>query len=133
MSSVEKPAYTNKAVLEKYLSLPQGPRVCATYVWIDGSGEGMRSKVKCLDSKPSKVEDLPVWNYDGSSCYQVSQTHQFGVSNGYGSDVNIVCYLRLLETIVMSTFIQSKCTPARSPRETTSSSCVIPITTKTSQ
>ena len=71
MSTFEKPGCTNKAVLEKYLSLPQGPRVCATYVWIDGSGEGMRSKVKCLDSKPSKVEDLPVWNYDGSSCYQV--------------------------------------------------------------
>ena len=79
MSSVEKPAYTNKAVLEKYLSLPQGTRVCATYVWIDGSGESMRSKVKCLDSKPSKVEDLPVWNYDGSSCYQVSylKTYQY--------------------------------------------------------
>ena len=133
MSSVEKPAYTNKAVLEKYLSLPQGPRVCATYVWIDGSGEGMRSKVKCLDSKPSKVEDLPVWNYDGSSCYQVSHliTYQYGVS--ISSDVNIVCYLRLLATIVMSTFIQSRCTPARSPRETISSSSVTRITTKMSQ
>ena len=63
-------AQTDKAVLEKYLALPQGERVCATYVWIDGSGEGLRSKVKCLDSKPSKVDDLPVWNYDGSSCYQ---------------------------------------------------------------
>ena len=30
----------------------------------------MRSKVKVLESKPSKVEDLPQWNYDGSSCYQ---------------------------------------------------------------
>ena len=55
---------TDKAVLERYLSLPQGERVCATYVWIDGTGEGMRSKVKCLNSKPSKMEDLPVWNYD---------------------------------------------------------------------
>merc|ERR1711868_267174 len=72
---------TDKAVLERYLSLPQGERVCATYVWIDGTGEGMRSKVKCLDSKPSKVEDLPVWNYDGSSCYR---------ADGSNSDV----YLR---------------------------------------
>jgi len=63
---------TDKTVLEKYLSLPQGDRVCATYVWIDGTGESLRSKVKCLDSKPSKVEDLPVWNYDGSSCYQAN-------------------------------------------------------------
>merc|ERR1711910_62463 len=69
-STMANSSNTNKAVLEKYLSLPQGTRVCATYVWIDGSGESMRSKVKCLDSKPSKVEDLPVWNYDGSSCYQ---------------------------------------------------------------
>ena len=63
-------ASTDKVVLERYLSLPQGNRVCATYVWIDGTGEGLRSKVKCLDSKPSKVEDLPMWNFDGSSCYQ---------------------------------------------------------------
>ena len=55
-----------------------GPRVCATYVWIDGSGETMRSKVKVLETKPSKVEDLPQWNYDGSSCYQ---------ANGDNSDV----------------------------------------------
>merc|ERR1711911_77303 len=98
-SAMSNTSNTNKAVLEKYLSLPQGSRVCATYVWIDGSGEGMRSKVKCLDSKPSKVEDLPVWNYDGSSCYQVSYmitliTYQYGVS--ISSDVNIVGYLRLL-------------------------------------
>ena len=64
------PSLTDKAVLERYLSLPQGNRVCATYVWIDGTGEGLRSKVKCLDTKPSKVEDLPMWNFDGSSCYQ---------------------------------------------------------------
>merc|ERR1712142_775035 len=63
-------AVTDKNALERYLSLPQGPSVCATYVWIDGSGETMRSKVKVLESKPSKVEDLPQWNYDGSSCYQ---------------------------------------------------------------
>jgi len=74
------PARTDKAALEKYLSLPQGTRVCATYVWIDGSGETMRSKVKVLETKPSKVEDLPQWNYDGSSCYQ---------ANGDNSDVYI--------------------------------------------
>ena len=54
--------------------------MCATYVWIDGSGETMRSKVKVLETKPSKVEDLPQWNYDGSSCYQ---------ANGDNSDVYI--------------------------------------------
>ena len=39
-------------------------------MWIDGSGETMRSKVKVLESRPSQVEDLPQWNFDGSSCYQ---------------------------------------------------------------
>jgi len=63
-------AQTNKIVLEKYLSLPQGSRVQATYIWIDGTGQGLRSKTKTLETKPGKVEDLPVWNYDGSSCYQ---------------------------------------------------------------
>ena len=66
----ENTSQTNKSVLYKYLDLPQNGAVCATYVWIDGTGEGMRSKVKCLQTKPSKVEDLPTWNYDGSSCYQ---------------------------------------------------------------
>jgi len=63
-------AFTNKAVLQKYMDLPQGPLVQATYVWIDGTGQGLRSKTKTLDCKPTKVEDIPVWNYDGSSCYQ---------------------------------------------------------------
>ena len=34
-----------KSVVDKYLSLPQCDRVCATYIWIDGTGEGLRSKV----------------------------------------------------------------------------------------
>ena len=38
------------------------------------------TKVRCLESKPSKVEDLPMWNYDGSSCYQ---------AHGSNSDVYI--------------------------------------------
>eukprot|EP00092_Neocalanus_flemingeri_P026114 GFUD01028301.1.p1 GENE.GFUD01028301.1~~GFUD01028301.1.p1 ORF type:complete len:391 (-),score=76.51 GFUD01028301.1:109-1197(-) len=63
-------AQTNKAVLDKYLTLPQGSRVQATYIWIDGTGQGIRSKTKSLETKPGKIEDLPIWNYDGSSCHQ---------------------------------------------------------------
>ena len=79
-------AQTNKTVLDKYMKLDQGTRwqffwkwnwmhillrVQALYIWIDGTGEGLRSKTKTLEEYPNSVADLPIWNYDGSSCYQV--------------------------------------------------------------
>jgi glutamine synthetase len=63
-------AATNKLVLEKYMQLDQGTRVQALYIWIDGTGEGLRSKTKTLEEYPNSLADLPIWNYDGSSCYQ---------------------------------------------------------------
>ena len=45
-------------------------RVQAYYIWIDGTGQGIRGKTKSLEKKPDSVKDLPIWNYDGSSTYQ---------------------------------------------------------------
>jgi len=54
--------------------LSQQGKVQAEYVWIGGGkttgGFDLRCKTKTLNSKPSSVADLPVWNYDGSSTNQ---------------------------------------------------------------
>jgi glutamine synthetase len=39
-------AATDKAVLRRYLELPQpANKVMATYIWIDGSGENLRGRI----------------------------------------------------------------------------------------
>merc|ERR1711970_1327996 len=67
---IYNPTMADKTVLTRYLALEQGTRVQALYIWIDGTGEGLRSKTKTLDSVPNSVSDLPIWNYDSSSTYQ---------------------------------------------------------------
>lgn len=60
---------SNTANLEKYLKLDQGGKIIAEYVWIDGQN-GVRSKCRTLEKRPAAVEDLPEWNFDGSSTGQ---------------------------------------------------------------
>ena len=68
------------AILAKYLELSQNGKILAEYVWIDAEGN-TRSKCRTLSKKPTSVDDLPEWNYDGSST---------GQAPGHDSDV----YLR---------------------------------------
>ena len=47
-------------------------RICLEYIWIGGKNE-IRSKTKVFNSKDIiKAENLPVWNFDGSSTGQAT-------------------------------------------------------------
>lgn len=45
--------------------------VLVDYVWIGGNGE-LRSKTRVLTWQVNKLEDIPIWNYDGSSTNQAT-------------------------------------------------------------
>ncbi|KAI0472736.1 glutamine synthetase [Xylariaceae sp. FL0804] len=64
---------TYTANLMKYMSLDQKGNAMAEYIWIDSEGN-VRSKSKTLLEIPKsgefKPEDLPIWNFDGSSTDQ---------------------------------------------------------------
>ncbi|XP_018782939.1 PREDICTED: glutamine synthetase 2 cytoplasmic isoform X1 [Bactrocera latifrons] len=64
-------AQLDKTILERYRNLPLKENIVqATYVWIDGTGQDLRCKDRTLDFIPKDPKELPIWNYDGSSCYQ---------------------------------------------------------------
>jgi len=61
---------TDKYVAHRLHLLPTGNKVQCEYVWIDGSCENVRSKTRTLDFVPKSVDQLPIWNFDGSSTNQ---------------------------------------------------------------
>jgi len=68
-SSTSSPAAVHH-IRETFHKLPCEGYVLAEYVWIGGSGQDLRSKIKTLKKTVHKPEELPIWNYDGSSTGQ---------------------------------------------------------------
>ena len=63
-----------------YLRLDQVEKCLATYMWMNGTGENMRGKNRTLPSVPRGLDELPTWNFNGSST---------GQSDGSDSDAYI--------------------------------------------
>lgn len=61
--SVSHSSKLNKVVRDQYMKLPQGDKVLVTYVWIDGSGEGVRCKTRTLNQEPKCVEGKAVCGF----------------------------------------------------------------------
>ncbi|PIO24037.1 hypothetical protein AB205_0163850 [Aquarana catesbeiana] len=73
--SVSHSSRLNNGVREQYMKLPQAGMVQVTYVWIDGTGEGIRCKTKTLDYEPKSIEEVPEWNFGGSGTYQAEDSN----------------------------------------------------------
>ena len=72
---------TNKAVLDRYMRLPQPEeKVMATYIWIDGTGEYLRAKTKTIDFIPKHPSGTSDKTFDKTRStdllpYQTVQNH----------------------------------------------------------
>lgn len=56
MASVSLSSQLSKAVRQQYMGLPQGNACMVTYIWIDGTGEGLRCKTRTLYEEPKSPQ-----------------------------------------------------------------------------
>jgi len=53
-----------------YNKLDQRGFTIVEYIWLGGKGDDLRSKARSFNKEITSVDQLPVWNFDGSSTYQ---------------------------------------------------------------
>lgn len=60
----------DKELIDRYLSLPLPEcKIQIEYVWIDGTGENIRSKPNTINFIPACPEEVPTTMFDGSSAF----------------------------------------------------------------
>ena len=62
--------FLDPVVAAQFADLKHPGKLIAEYVWIGGSGSDLRSKGKVIDSPVNSIDELPLWNFDGSSTGQ---------------------------------------------------------------
>ncbi|CAK6972208.1 glutamine synthetase-like [Scomber scombrus] len=62
MSFLSESLCLHKTVRKHYLSLSSVAECLVTYVWVDKTGERVRSKIKSLNEEPAGIRDIPEWS-----------------------------------------------------------------------
>ncbi|KAK1345593.1 hypothetical protein QTO34_008055 [Cnephaeus nilssonii] len=61
--STSASSHVNKGMKQMYMSLPQGDKAQALYIWIDGTGEGLRCEIR-TQTDPNKLVFCEVLKYN---------------------------------------------------------------------
>jgi len=65
-----KPGRLPDSITQSFLDLPQQGIVQVEYVWLGGTCLDLRCKTRSLPGPITKLEQIPEWNFDGSSTGQ---------------------------------------------------------------